>query len=555
MIELVNLDLLTVGIALALNLILGFIVFLRDVKSITNKLFLLFTFVTVGWSIFNYLNYNVTNELHVLWYIRLVMFFAVLQAFSFLLLMYVFPKDQVTFPKWLKQYLTPLVTLVAALTFTPLIFSGIKSAQFAGDVAQPIPGPAIPIFGLLAISCVVSGIVILLKKRIGSTRQERLQFSYLLGGVIFMFLLIITFNFILPTVYSNTRFIPLSAIFTLPFSIMVSYAVIRHHFMNVKVVSTAVLTFILSIVSFVEIIISDSLSLIIFRVGIFLLVLVFGVYLIRSVLKEVEQREQLQVLTNQLANANEQLKVLDKARADFISIASHQLRTPPATIKWYLSSIIGGDFGELPAPVKEQLIKTQVTNNSLIALIDDLLNASRIERGKLEFIFAPTDFLAITQLTVDQLTPQAEIKKLKIVFNKPTETLPPITADKEKIRQVMNNMIDNAIKYTKEGTVTVILEKTETDLLFKVKDTGKGVAKDQIEHVFGKYERGKTAASNATGLGLGMYVAKVIVEQHQGKIWLESEGEGKGSTFIFSVPLKSTLQNTTFDLTKDQKTS
>lgn len=255
-------------------------------------------------------------------------------------------------------------------------------------------------------------------------------------------------------------------------------------------------------------------------------------------------------LYEQLRDANERLKVLDRARSEFITIASHQLRTPPATIKWYLASIISGDFGELPEKVKEQLQKTEWTNNGLIATIDDLLNVSRIERGKMEFNFNPTDILALTQGMVEQLTPQAINKKLKLVFNKPTFDIPKILADKEKLGQVINNLIDNAIKYTREGIITVNLECDHDNIMLKVTDTGRGVKLGMLESVFDKFDRGKEMPKNSTGLGLGLYVAKVIIGQHNGKIWAESEGEGKGSTFIFTIPIKNNLVKSEFDLTK-----
>ncbi|HTL39752.1 MAG TPA: HAMP domain-containing sensor histidine kinase, partial [Methylomirabilota bacterium] len=259
------------------------------------------------------------------------------------------------------------------------------------------------------------------------------------------------------------------------------------------------------------------------------------------------------IVYEELAAANQQLKILDQARSEFITIASHQLRTPPATIKWYLASIIAGDFGPIPEEAALQLKKTEWTNNALISLIDDLLNVSRIERGKMEFTFEPTDILAMTQMTVEQLIPQAENKKLKLIFHKPEQPLPQITADKEKLRQVINNFIDNAIKYTKTGQIEVDLSQTDKNITLKVTDTGRGLTPEQSSGIFQKFDRGKTAPKNSTGLGLGLYVAKVIVEQHHGKIWAESKGEGQGSSFIFTIPIHSDLTTSTFDLTQTQK--
>lgn len=254
------------------------------------------------------------------------------------------------------------------------------------------------------------------------------------------------------------------------------------------------------------------------------------------------------LLYEKLRVANEQLQILDKARAEFISIASHQLRTPPATIKWYLGAVLNGDFGTLTEDLKAALERTNVTNDAQIATIDDLLNASRIERGKLEFFFEENPLEPVVTTLVEQMQPLAEMKKMTIEYTKPSQVFPNIMMDKEKVRQVLNNMIDNAIKYSKSGAIVVTLKQEAEDLVVKVKDTGKGISKEELGTLFNKYTRGHDSVTHATGLGLGMYVAKVIVEQHNGKIWAESDGVGKGSTFCFSLPLHSEVHATTVDL-------
>jgi signal transduction histidine kinase len=254
------------------------------------------------------------------------------------------------------------------------------------------------------------------------------------------------------------------------------------------------------------------------------------------------------LIYEKLKIANEQLKSLDKARAEFISIASHQLRTPPATIKWYLSAILAGDFGQLSEELRAALSRINVTNEAQISTIDDLLNASRIERGKLEFFFQEANIVPIVTALVEQLEPLAQMHKQHLVYRAPAEALPNIMMDSEKIRQVINNMIDNAIKYSKQGDIHVIIEHDSENITVKVVDTGKGMDKETQAALFKKYSRGSDSATQATGLGLGMYVAKVIVEQHNGRIWAESPGLGKGSTFAFSLPIKSQIRATTVDL-------
>jgi signal transduction histidine kinase len=251
------------------------------------------------------------------------------------------------------------------------------------------------------------------------------------------------------------------------------------------------------------------------------------------------------LLYEQLKVANEELKVLDQARAEFISIASHQLRTPPATVKWYLSAALAGDYGKMNPEVAPVIEKAAQTNNHLISLIEDMLNVSRIERGKMEFLFELTDTEELAKFAYEQLIPQASNKKLKLTYTPPEYPLPKIMADKEKLRQVMNNLIDNAIKYTKQGQVGVTIFQFDDEICFAVKDNGKGIGQEDRKNIFQKYSRGKESIKQSAGLGLGLYVAKIIVEQHKGKIWAESDGEGKGSTFLFSIPIHNNLKQTT----------
>ena len=551
--SLTNFDLFSVGLTVAAIGILGFTVVLNNIRSATNRTFLLFSLITVFWGIVNYLSYRVGSPSLTLWLLRLVIASAVWHAFSFFQLFYVFPDQKIKFPKWYKFALLPVVALSSIVNLTPLSFTHITKLSSVGSVSTVGKGPGMGLFVAVVIFLIVGGFVLLIKKFRKSTGLERTQFKYILAGTLITFSLIFTFNFFLPAAFDIVRLIPLGATFIFPFIAFTAYAIFKHHLLNVKVIATEILTFILAVVTLLEVILSNDLPILIFRGSIFLLVLSFGILLIKSVLKEVEQREQLQILTTKLKEANQKLKLLDQARADFITMASHQLRTPPSTLKWYLAAILAGDFGQPSPEIKTALGKMQLSNNAMISLIDDMLNASRIERGKIEFNFEVTDLLEITRFTVDQLRPLAETKQLKLVFNPSKSKLPPIMSDKEKLRQVINNLIDNAIKYTKTGQITVALSKTAKEVVLAVSDTGKGMTREDLDTLFQKYGRQKDSSKYSAGLGLGLFLAKVIVNQHAGKIWAESEGVGHGSTFIISLPVKSGIKATaTFDLAKNK---
>ncbi|MBL8030391.1 MAG: GHKL domain-containing protein [Candidatus Doudnabacteria bacterium] len=546
-----NLDLLAVGIAIAAIGILGFVVYFNNKKSITNKTFLIFAFLTAVYGIFNYINYKVRSPELILWFLRLTIFSAVWHAFALFQFFYVFPKEEVKFSKWYKKILIPGTIITSILTLTPLVFNRIDKIAVEGQVTNPERGPAIALFGIAVVFLVLGSLVILWKKRSAAQKLERQQYNTIAAGTSITFLLILCFNFFLPVVFNNLKFIPLAPVFILPFIAFTAVAIVRYHLLNAKIITTEFLTFLLAISSLFEVLISEDIQSAAFRFIIFFLILNISFLLNKSVRNEIEQKDQLQILSTQLADANEKLKALDQARSEFITIASHQLRTPPATIKWYLSAVLAGDFGKLTDEQKNVIDKANRTNNSQISLIDDMLNVSRIERGKMEFLFEETDALSLADITIEQLTPMSKEKNLNLQFKRPSGFLPKIMADKEKLRQVMNNLIDNALKYTKQGDINVSLEQKNDEIVFSVKDTGKGFSKEEGEEIFQKFKRGNESVKQSAGLGLGLYVAKVIIEQHKGKIWAESQGQGKGSVFAFSLPVHTDLHATTLlDLTK-----
>lgn len=256
----------------------------------------------------------------------------------------------------------------------------------------------------------------------------------------------------------------------------------------------------------------------------------------RSFNKKLKQ--EIEIATTDLLSANEKLKKLDVAKSEFISIASHQLRTPLTAIKGYISMMIEGDFGELTPVEKEALEKVFNSNERLIKLVENLLNVSRIESGRLQFNFEEVQLETMVESVMDELSNYAKKKDLTLEYKKPETPLPKVNIDDEKIRQVVMNLIDNAIKYTKQGTVTVSLAQVENNLEFRVSDSGMGISPTDLPNLFQKFSRGTGASLTHTeGTGLGLYVARQMIEAHQGKIWAESKGEAMGSQFCFKLPI------------------
>jgi signal transduction histidine kinase len=247
-------------------------------------------------------------------------------------------------------------------------------------------------------------------------------------------------------------------------------------------------------------------------------------------------KQEVEKATAELRVANIELQKLDKAKSDFISIASHQLRTPLSAIKGFTSMILEGSYGRITKVVRDKLEKTYESAERLIRLVNDLLDLSHMEGGKMEFNFIKVDLAAMAQSVVEELKIQADKKKLKLELAGPEKELW-VWADEQKLRQVVINLIDNAVKYTDKGSVKVLLEEKGDQVQMSVGDTGMGMRPEEIANLFQKFMRGPNAPRLHTeGAGIGLYVAKQLIEAHHGRIWAESEGEGKGSTFFIKLP-------------------
>lgn len=252
----------------------------------------------------------------------------------------------------------------------------------------------------------------------------------------------------------------------------------------------------------------------------------------------VKLQKEVKKATADLVAANEKLKELDVAKSEFMSIASHQLRTPLTGIMGYLSMITDGDYGEVNPEQKPVLKDSLEATKRLIRMVNIFLNATRIEAGRFILNYSNVPFHESIEAVYKELKPTADAKKVTLTYEK--SELPNVDVDPDKIKDVILNLIDNAIKYSPEGAVKVWGTSDKKNVHVYVKDTGVGIPKDEAPNLFNKFTRGSGIARvEPNGSGLGLFIAKKIVEEHGGRIWVESEGEGKGSTFQFEIPIKA----------------
>jgi len=230
-------------------------------------------------------------------------------------------------------------------------------------------------------------------------------------------------------------------------------------------------------------------------------------------------------------------KIADRMKTDFVSLAAHQLKTPLSTMKWSISMLKKGDFGKITKKQNEIIENIFQNNENLISIVSDLLDMPRIEEGKYLNKIKNIDIRNLIDNTIENCQDIARDKKIKIDFKKPDD-LPKITIDSEKIKLVIQNFIENAIKYSKENSkIIVTLESDENNIKLKVQDFGIGIPKNQQNKIFTEFFRGDNAIkNNPAGSGLGLFLSKNIIEAHKGKIWFTSE-ENIGTNFYFSLPI------------------
>jgi signal transduction histidine kinase len=280
--------------------------------------------------------------------------------------------------------------------------------------------------------------------------------------------------------------------------------------------------------------------------------------LVRRDLELTQTREQLQdriVDLNTIAKrlvrrdfelfeANETLRKIDEAKSRFVSIAAHQLRTPISAIKWTVHMVVDNDFGKIPRAAKEALEKAGVSIDRLVELIGRLLNVASIEEGRFVYNFSEIAVEDVLRRVFTESIDSAKMRGISLKIFLPENPLPPVFADFDNLAIVVQNFVDNALRYTqKNGSVEIIVAKdSQNQGLAKVsvKDNGMGIPKHQKELIGQKFFRGDNIVrKQISGTGLGLYIVSKILEKHNTKFEFESE-EGTGSTFFFTLPFINT---------------
>lgn len=714
------LDLVVMLIALVGNSCLGLFTLFKNPKSATNKLFFLFSLSIAIYIVFNY--FAIHDGSTLIW-VRAVMAVAVLINILFYLFVKTFPKPELSINKLAFSLSIVFSLLLLPLTFTKLVFQSVVKTN---NGYETVPGMGMPLFLLHTFIFLGAGFIILIKKYRNSVGIEKIQIKLLLLGAIIMFVLIIIANLLLVVIFNITIFVGLLPLYTLIFVGFVSYAIVKHRFLDIRLIVARSVAYFFLISSLAIFYTSLLIALSTYITGIpvrlstiapgigltFLIALSFrpmelfikkltdkiffrdkydpnsflhtvsevlastldlhelsesifkiffhnmkvmsgGLILIKGhhknvwsygfryeinqlreidihnlilavenranrehllvfdelteshekkILRDhninivlplivkkdligivlfgekasgeiysVEDIDLLKILTPEIAIAirnslsfdeikrfnitlkeevdnaterlrkvNRRLRQLDKLKDDFVSIASHELRTPMTAIKSYIWMALNKPPEPLHPELKNYLDISYKSTERLIHLVNDMLTVSRIERQKIELHVEKFNLYEILKAVYDELKITADEKHIHFTFSSPVSDLE-IEGDKERLREIFQNLVGNALKFTPaDGSITMTLLQVGDTYHASVADTGPGIPKDEMSKLFTKFGRidySYTNHANTPGTGLGLYISKQIASLHHGDIAVQSE-VNKGTTFTVTLPIK-----------------
>lgn len=531
-------------------LFLSILVFFKAPKNILSKIFLSFSVVfsilliadLLTWVSSDY--YLISSSWAPIDYFETILYLLGL----YFILVFINRKD---ISRWIK---IPLFIL----SLPPIIMTlmGISVVGFNHSICEAVNNNILLIyrFAVQIIILILSIFVIIyfyIKKLKDATGFNKKAYISVLGSLFLLLLVFGISSYI--SAFTGIYEIHLYALFITPIFLMVmTYSIFSLDIFNLRIISTYFIVFGFFILTASQLIFVKSetdraLTIITLLMSSALIYILF-----KNLKKETDQRLKIENLSDQLEKskgrleetnynlevANDKLKELDKMKTEFLSLASHQLRSPLTAIKGYTSMILEGDYGKISNKTKEVLDRILESSSNLVIVVEDLLNVSKIESGGMQYQKENFDIDVMIEEVSKDLSITAEKKGLKIIFNKEQNGNYHTNGDKEKLRQVFINLTDNSIKYTKQGEINTFIKNNDSKIIIGVKDTGIGIkSKKEKDNLFGKFERGEGARMNTSGSGLGLYLAKEIVKAHNGKIWVESEGENKGSTFFVELPI------------------
>jgi len=507
-----------------------------DKESRLNQLFSVMTISAIFWTVFSFLGFLSDTPWNSIIFYKInaasVIIFLI-SSFYFYVIHFLEYKNFKKYKIIGRLIFSFGLLLILLSLFTNTIIKDVTIKSWGTEI---VFGEANIFFNLYAFLVAFLVVGLLIKKYIHLPAKEKLKVQYFLVGTFLFTLFNIIFNIISPMVTDTVayqHFGDYSVIFLIGFT---AYAIVKKNLFGIKILLTEALVIIIAILLLANIVVSDSILGYAWNSALALMFLAFGYYFVKSVRARIATRKQIEKYSQSLKTANKKLKQLDKQKTEFMSFAAHQLRSPLTSVKGFASLILEGAFGKTPKKLKGAAEKIYEASEAMSDSVDDYLNISRIEQGRMEYNLEELDLYDLTQDVVEELKPTAYKKKLKLNLTSDKYKKYPARADHSKVRQVINNFLDNAIKYTPKGKVEVKVSRQKGKIRVAIQDSGIGMSQKTIQKLFQRYSRAEDT-QGISGTGLGLFIARKMIEAQGGRVWAESPGENQGSTFFIELPL------------------
>jgi signal transduction histidine kinase len=523
------------------SMALGFFAFYYAKKRMKATLFLLFTILLSLWLLGDLITWTSNN------YYIVAGFWAPLDMINilFFLAILTFIVVDFSYSQKIPWYILIFVLLASIPPFI-LTFSGLAVFEFDEPNCEMIGNQFLSQYKLVIEWIIIFGILIA-----GALAMYR---EYKVGKSISRILLVTLSSSTFLALFASSEYfstltgmyeITLYSLFALPIFIMLlTYTIVEQGTFNLSISNiwfVRLLFFIFILVSASDLFLANNFIQILINAASLVVTLGFGFMLMRSANRESIQKQEIQLLANKLEKANKRLQILDQMKSEFVSIASHQLRSPLTSIRGYASMLLEGSYGKLSIKGQEAVHRISESSRLMAKSVEDYLNVSRIQAGHMKYELSDFNLKDLIEHITNDMRTVALRKGLLLNFKSSDMTSRGfVHADQGKVTQIINNLIDNAIKYTPKGRIDITIRdnKKKKVIYIDVADSGVGMSKEALEEIFEKFVRAKNANSvNVTGTGLGLFVAKQMAEGMGGSITPCSEGEGLGSTFTLQLPL------------------
>jgi len=521
---------------LVISLFLGFYVLVNNPHRRSNRVLFALTSVFSVWVYFDLILWASPTPESVMFFWSSIVPVEMLMYLLALYLVYIFAHGQNDMPTWQKISYSLFLLPIFLFAHTSLNVIGLSpdcdTGAFEGILIQYM-------YAAELVIVAIAGYYLYKGNKTLKNNIERKRHLFVAAATIcfltFFSLGNLTLSFDLGPYYEQYK------LFGMPlFAALVAYSIIKLEAFSTKAILTEVLVSTLWILMFSLLLFKDIAYARPFIAASLIVFAALGIQLVRSVRNEIKQREKIQKLAADLEKANVRLTALDKQKSEFVSIASHQLRSPLASIRGYASMLREGSFGLVPDKALDSIDRIEQSAKYMALAVEDYLNVSRIESGNMKYELADFNLRDEIEHICDDLRPTALKQGVVMLFRTKLTSKGIVHADLGKTIQIAHNLINNSIKYTPKGSITIFVRddvKAKT-ISVDILDTGVGMTKETIDKLFQKFSRADDAnQTNSSGSGLGLFVAHKMAEAMGGEITAHSEGKGKGSRFTLVLPL------------------